>query len=343
LIAMCAPLAIAADQYDTASSPSQPSVCHFTRMTSQLDGATRALVTTFRRQRPVGGGSLIITIFGDAIAPRGGVVSLGSLIKLCEPFGITERLVRTSVARLAEADWLGTQRYGRRAEYHLSARGLRRFADATRRIYSAGPDHWNGMWTLVLLPTSDSEAREALRKELAWLGFGQPMAGVMIHPTRPATDTREQLSGVRGESRVTVFEARNDNPAADERFASESWDLRELAGRYRKFVTTFDPVAAATAAGRRPAPRTAFIIRTLLVHQYRKIHLRDPVLPTLLLPTDWVGKRAYELCRDLYSYVFESAEVYLSNEASRLSSELPPVSAAALQRFGGVLATSAVE
>jgi phenylacetic acid degradation operon negative regulatory protein len=311
-----------------------------TGMSSQPDAATRALVTDFRRQRPIGGGSLIITIFGDAIAPKGGVVSLGSLIKLCTPFGITERLVRTSVARLAEADWLGAQRYGRRAEYHLSARGLRRFADATRRIYSAGPDHWNGLWTLVLLPASDPEAREALRKELAWLGFGQPMPGVMIHPTRPAADTLEQISGVRGESRVTIFEARNDNPSADERFASDSWDLRELAGRYRKFVAAFEPVEAAAACSR-PAPRTAFIIRTLLIHQYRKIHLRDPVLPASLLPTNWVGRRAYELCRDLYSDVFESAEVYLSNEASRLNNELPPVSEEALQRFGGVLRSAA--
>ena len=306
-------------------------------MSSQLDTATRALVTAFRRQRPVGGGSLIITIFGDAIAPRGGVVSLGSLIELCHPFGITERLVRTSVARLAEADWLGAQRHGRRSEYHLSAGGLRRFADATRRIYSAGPDHWNGLWTLALLPANDAEAREALRKEFAWLGFAQPMPGVMIHPTRPAADTLEQISGIRGASRVTIFEARNDSAAGDERFASDSWDLRELAGRYRKMVAAFEPIEAAATAGSQPAPLTAFIIRTLLIHQYRKIHLRDPVLPTSLLPADWVGTRAYELCRDLYSYVFDSAEVYLSNEASRLNGELPPVSEAALQRFGGVL------
>ena len=121
-------------------------------MTSQLDTATRALVTAFRRQRPIGGGSLIITIFGDAIAPKGGAVSLGSLIKLCGPFGITERLVRTSVARLAEDGWLT--------------------ANATRRIYSAAPDRWNATWTLVLLPASDARAREGLRKELSWLGSG---------------------------------------------------------------------------------------------------------------------------------------------------------------------------
>ena len=311
-----------------------------TGMSSELDKATRALVATFRRQRPIGGGSLIITIFGDAIAPKGGAVSLGSLIKLCSPFGITERLVRTSVARLAEDGWLSAKRHGRRSEYHLSPGGLRRFADATRRIYSAGPDRWNALWTLVLLPASDAQAREGLRKELSWLGFGQPMPGIMIHPTRSAADTREQISSLRGASRVTIFEARNDDAVADKRFASDSWDMRELAVRYRKMVAVFEPIESAAASGSRPAPLTAFIIRTLLIHEYRKIHLRDPVLPTSLLATDWVGTRAYELCRDLYSYVFDSAEIHLSNEASRLDGPLPMVSAEALQRFGGDLGSA---
>ena len=309
-------------------------------MSSQLDTATRALVAAFRRQRPIGGGSLIITIFGDAIAPKGGAISLGSLIKLCAPFGITERLVRTSVARLADDAWLSAKRQGRRSEYHLSPGGLRRFADATRRIYSAGPDRWNGLWTLVLLPTSDAQAREGLRKELTWLGFGQPMPGVMIHPTRCAADTREQIASLRGASRVTLFEARNDNAEADKRFAGDSWDMRELAARYRKMVAAFEPIESAAASSSRPAPLTAFIIRTLLIHEYRKIHLRDPVLPTSLLPTDWVGTRAYELCRDLYGYVFDSAEGYLSTEAARLDGPLPMVSAETLQRFGGVLGSS---
>jgi phenylacetic acid degradation operon negative regulatory protein len=306
-------------------------------MSSQLDGSTLALLSAFRRRGPVGGGSLIITIFGDAIAPKGGVVSLSSLIELCGLFGITERLVRTSAARLAESGWLGASRHGRRSEYHLSLRGLRRFADATRRIYSAGPDNWNALWTFALLPAKDSEMRECLRKELSWLGFGQPMPGLMIHPTRSATDTLEQISSVRGASQVKVFEARNHDAAANERFARDSWDLRELAGSYRKMVSVFTPIEAAAASCVRPAPVTAFVIRTLLIHEYRKIHLRDPVLPISLLPADWIGTRAYELCRDLYRYVFESAETYLANEASRLDGPLPQINAESLQRFGGVL------
>ncbi len=74
-----------------------------------LPAPVQALLRHFRAQRPLRGGSLLITLFGDAIAPRGGAVTLGSLIRLAQPFGLTERLVRTSVARLArEAGWRRT-------------------------------------------------------------------------------------------------------------------------------------------------------------------------------------------------------------------------------------------
>src|SRR5579864_1573064 len=105
--------------------------------------ATQGLLRRFRNQRPVRGGSLLVTIFGDSIAPRGGVVTLGSLIQLAAPFGLTERLVRTSVARLAHDDWLVARKDGRRSEYRLTPRGQQRFAEATQRIYSKAPDSWD--------------------------------------------------------------------------------------------------------------------------------------------------------------------------------------------------------
>src|ERR1700760_1992542 len=45
--------------------------------------------------------SLIVTVWGDALAPHGGEVWLAGLIRLLAPFGINERLTRTSVFRLA--------------------------------------------------------------------------------------------------------------------------------------------------------------------------------------------------------------------------------------------------
>ena len=62
--------------------------------------ACQTLVDEFRSRPTLRAGSLITTVFGDAIAPRGGTVWLGSLIRALDGFGINERLVRTSVFRL---------------------------------------------------------------------------------------------------------------------------------------------------------------------------------------------------------------------------------------------------
>ena len=79
------------------------------------------LVERFRRQRPLRAGSLIVTIFGDSIVPRGGAIALGSLIRLGAPFGLNERLIRTSTARLAHEGWVEARRVGKRSEYRLSS------------------------------------------------------------------------------------------------------------------------------------------------------------------------------------------------------------------------------
>ena len=52
------------------------------------------LLHDFTGRRPVRTGSLIITIFGDAILPRGGAVLLADLIQLLEAFSLNGSQVR---------------------------------------------------------------------------------------------------------------------------------------------------------------------------------------------------------------------------------------------------------
>lgn len=49
--------------------------------------------------------SILITIFGDSIAPRAQSIWLGSLIDLGRMFDLSPRLVRTSASRLKADDW----------------------------------------------------------------------------------------------------------------------------------------------------------------------------------------------------------------------------------------------
>ncbi len=90
---------------------------------SSAKDCVATLIDDFQKRRPIRAGSLIITVYGDSIVPRGGTVWLGSLSKLVEPIGINERLVRTSVYRLTNETWLRGEKIGRRSYYRLSGPG----------------------------------------------------------------------------------------------------------------------------------------------------------------------------------------------------------------------------
>ena len=297
--------------------------------------AVAALLRRFRAQRPLRGGSLLMTVFGDAIAPRGERVSLGSLIRLAHPFGLAERLVRTSVARLARDGWLTALRRGRRSEYRLTDTGHGVFADATQRIYAANPQRWDGCWTQLALPPGGGP-RAPLRERLHWSGFGQIAPGVFVHPTCSLRQARSRLAGDAEDG--WLFTSRGESLAADRRLAAAAWDLSGLARRYRRFRDAFAPIETCGSLAEL-APESAFVVRTLLIHEYRKIHLRDPLLPPELLPEGWIGTEAYGLCRRLYATVFRAAERHLDEHATTLEGPLPEAAAETFARFGGLTST----
>ena len=210
---------------------------------SSLTPAAARLVAHYRRQRPLRAGSLIVTLFGDSIMPRGGAIALGSLIRLAAPFGLNERLVRTAAARLAEQGWLETRRFGRQSEYRLSASGRERFVEATRRIYGE-PSPWSGRWTLIVLAGGAAAQRQRRRTELTFQGYGELAPGVFAHPVAKADD------GAPADPGSLVFEAAFEDPSAAARLVKRGWDLEELAAGYRRFARRFLPASEAARAAR---------------------------------------------------------------------------------------------
>lgn len=293
------------------------------------------LVARFRRQRPLRGGSLIVTLFGDAIMPRGGAIALGSLIALAAPFGLNERLVRTATARLAQEGWLTGRRDGKLSEYQLSTNGRARFAEATKRIYSEPETQWSGRWTLIVVPPMRASERNEIRDELVWRGFGEISANVYAHPEFDARALRAQRSSERLLSKVVAFDAALGGETP-QRLVELGWDLQDLGLRYQRFVERFAKVLAELSRRRELEPRDCFLVRTLLIHEYRRLHLRDPLLPAQLLRSDWPGVQAAALCRAIYARVFEPSELYLSGVAARLTGPLPEAEASVTQRFGGI-------
>lgn len=66
--------------------------------------------------------------------------------------------------------------------------------------------------------------------------------------------------------------------------AEDSWRLQELARRYDSFLEKFRPVLRSLQRARSLSGEEAFQVRTLLVHEYRRILLRDSDLPAQPLP-----------------------------------------------------------
>ena len=297
------------------------------------------LITEFQSRPTVRAGSLITTVYGDAIAPRGGSAWIGSLITALAEFGISERLVRTSVFRLAADGWLESQAVGRRSFYGLTPDGAERFDRATHRIYGEPRQRWSGDWCLVLLGGVSPLHRDDLRKELSWLGFGSISSNVMAHPAPDEQELQARLDRQEIDGDVVVMTGQSGGAGQDQKLrslAQKSWNLDDINQRYADFLELFRPVFAAVRRSKKPEPRRAFQIRTLLIQEYRKIMLRDPLLPRDLLPNDWSGLAAYQLCRNLYRSIHMAADDYLGDTMETVDGPLPPPAPEFYDRFGGL-------
>lgn len=283
--------------------------------------------------------SLIVTIYGDAILTHGGAAWLGSLIKLVEPFGLSDRVVRTSVFRLAKDDWLTGTQIGRRSYYSITESGRHRMEAAHRRLY--GPVHltWNGEWCIVSTAAAElePEQREAFRRELIWMGFGMMAPTVLAHPSPDYDALRELMQDMGLSDKVVVMRSTSLSSTAPlRRLVQSCWDLEKLSSAYAVFLDHFRPFWRALESARDLDPQSCFLIRILLMHEYRRLMLRDPMLPDELLPADWSGTASRVLCRNLYRLVRDPAEQHLMRVLETADGPIPEASPALYARFGGL-------
>jgi len=290
-------------------------------------------------QVPVRAPSLIVTVWGDTISAHDCPVWLGSLIRLLADFGLNERVVRTAVFRLQKDNWLRGRQAGRRSYYDLAASGRRRSDAAHRTIYRSARGEWDGCW-LTLMATSDAMRRsDQLRRDLAWMGFGSPAPGVFLHPDMSEQAVRALLHDQGVEDQVVVLRASAETgsePAALRHLAREAWDLASLEEGYSDFLRLFTPVMEhVTQHGSLP-DRDAFVARTLLIHEFRRVTLRDPLLPQAVLGKDWPGETARQLSASLYRAIHAQATAHAMRNLETADGGLPPPRSGYYDRYGGL-------
>jgi len=97
--------------------------------------------------------------------------------------------------------------------------------------------------------------------------------------------------------------------------AARAWPLTKLGDAYGVFVETFTPLRDFLGDGGALSELDALIARVLLIHEYRRIVLRDPRLPSMVLPPDWPGNAARGLCAEIYRALLPPSESWLDAHA----------------------------
>lgn len=284
--------------------------------------AVDALLDAFHARVPIRAGSLIVTVFGDAVAPRGGRIALASLAEILAAFRVSESLTRTALSRLVAEGWLERWKTGRTSHYRLSPRGREAFAEAAAHIYDRPRAAWDGALTLALLEPAGAAERAGVRAALEAQGFGILTPDLLVAPRAPeATPVG-----------ILLLRAAPDDPESARRIAARAWPLSQLERRYAAFLEEFAGMADAVEGGAGPRGLAALVVRVLLIHAYRRIVLRDPGLPAALLPEPWPGDAARVLCARIYRALAPEAEAWLDAHARAEDGALPASSAEG--RFG---------
>src|SRR5690349_7284367 len=258
---------------------------------------------------------------GVAMVPRRRSGAHGTLLALFATIDVADAVVRTAMSRLSADGWFAREKVGRNSFYRLVQRERLTFDIATKHIYGPPASDWTGRFELLLIANGGD--RDAARESLKNAGFGTPLPGVWVAPS--GVPIPEEAKGA---IRLEVS-AEDDS---GRRLLSESWPLERTAEAYRRFMKSFEPLRS-WAARDKLSDIDAFTARVLLIHQYRRVVLRDPLLPAALLPRDWPGRAARQLCGEIYRGLLPASEQWLDRHASNENGPLPAAGKELSRRF----------
>ncbi len=241
--------------------------------------------------------SALFDVYGDHLRSRGSAAPVAALVRMMGPLGITPPAVRTAISRMVRQHWLLPVRLEQGPGYRLTPRAERRLSDAAARIYRSGMTPWDSRWHLLVLdPITDRGARERIRTGLTYLGYAMVRDNTWISPRESGeVDALLETEVVRAERFLAQYDG------DDSTLTTTAWDLQSLGRAYARWLDDAKTLVGETSG--ECSDQDAFVIRSRLVHEWRKFLFRDPGLPTELLPADWDG---------------DSAARYFDAEAARL-------------------------
>jgi phenylacetic acid degradation operon negative regulatory protein len=248
---------------------------------------------------------LVMTFLGAYAVPHDRVVWSGGLVTLLGDFGFSAGASRVALARMVRRGGLERLRSGRLVSYRPTPRTVALLEEGDRRIFSLGREpHRAELWTALwhAIPEERRLERARLGRRLRFLGFGSVQDGMWISPRDREREVVALIDELDVREHAGVMVGRPADGLDFRVLVSRAWDLDALDTRYRAFIDEFSkPTRGADE-------RAAFLLRTRLVHVFRRFPALDPELPDELMHAPRSRARAVALFHRLYRALAPKAQ-----------------------------------
>lgn len=262
--------------------------------------------------------SMILTLLGDYVRHSGGCIWIGTLVRILGCLGISPQGVRSAVSRMKQDDLLQSQSLNGKSFYSLTAKSTKLLDEGAVRIFDfpGQREPWDGQWQLVTytIPEVSREARDELRRELGWMGFGMLTLALWISPYDHQKEIETLADSLHLRSSIEIFSGRHLGFTDCKAIVARCWDLQAINARYESFLEKYLPLYNQDRIAKTNAPSDHFVRRFNLIHEFRRFPFFDPNLPIDLLPSDWHGEEAASLFHQYHDLLAEQANAYFQSE-----------------------------
>jgi phenylacetic acid degradation operon negative regulatory protein len=240
-------------------------------ITPQFTAAISAL--TYSKTQRVW--SIIVSMFGDLARVRGDQIGGPAMSRIIAPIGIKPEAIRVALHRLRGDGWLESTKQGRTSVYQLATSGLAQSQQASLRIYARSQPAPDG-WHLYVHPPKPAQDRSTTEKIYRRHGYIPVGSGVFLGSASIAPAPADTLE---------IFgDLKNIPPWLRMELGPPS-----LMQAYVDLNAALDQVISITSDAPTFTDFQIATLRTLIVHNWRRVLLNHVDLPDQFFPDGWRG------------------------------------------------------
>ena len=251
-----------------------------------------------------------VLVFG--MARPDDTIDAGDLYDVAEACHQTPEQVRSCLRRLVAEGLLHRAGSGRQATYRITSEGdqlrlgsRRRHEMAYRQDRQDHPDQqWDRTWHLAAfaIPEDQRSSRDRLRDRLLDTGGAVINNGLYVSPHPWEDVVRKIARDLSVDDRLSLASTADleiGGERSPRHLARTLWPIDDLAAAYTQFIDDHQKVIPWLDRLRDRNDRIAdtdFLPGALgMVVAFQGVFLRDPLLPSELLPNPWPGRAARDL------------------------------------------------